>query len=70
MRRDVVFNELASWYAYVKDDIGANVKENRSVENACAQSQTLSGPQGSPSACTSENPWSGTLHEKVSPAPS
>ena len=27
----------------------------------------MSGPQGSPSARTSENPWSGTLHEKVSP---
>ena len=68
--RDVVFDELASWYAYVKDDIGADVKEDGSAENARAQSQTLSGPQGSPSARTSENPWSGRLCEKISPATS
>ena len=34
--RDVVFYELASWYAYVKDDIGADVKEDGSAENARA----------------------------------
>ncbi|MCO5570114.1 hypothetical protein L7F22_023830 [Adiantum nelumboides] len=45
--RDVVFDEMVTWYADVKDDIGADV--NKSVaENLDAQSQVLSGPQGSP----------------------
>ena len=50
--------------------LGLNVKKDGSAENARAQSQTLSGPQGSPSARTSEKPWSGKLREKVSPATS
>ncbi|MCO5581705.1 hypothetical protein L7F22_035594 [Adiantum nelumboides] len=42
--RDVVFDEMATWYADVKDDIGVDV--NKSVaENSNVQSQKLSGPQ-------------------------
>ncbi|MCO5603657.1 hypothetical protein L7F22_057808 [Adiantum nelumboides] len=43
--RDVVFDEMATWYADVKDDLGVDV--NKSVaENSDVQSQVLSGPQG------------------------
>ena len=38
MSRDVVFYEMASWYADVKDDIGADVRENVAAENTGAQS--------------------------------
>ncbi|MCO5589162.1 hypothetical protein L7F22_043128 [Adiantum nelumboides] len=42
--RDVVFDEMATWYADVKDDIGADVKKSV-AENLDVQSQVLSGPQ-------------------------
>ena len=47
VRRDVVFDEMASWYADVKHDIGADVKENVVTERASPSSQVLRGPQGS-----------------------
>ncbi|MCO5577014.1 hypothetical protein L7F22_030836 [Adiantum nelumboides] len=63
--RDVVFDEMATWYADVKDDIGTDV--NKSVaENSNVQSQVLSGPQGSPTSSHVANPWSGRLHKEVS----
>ncbi|MCO5559469.1 hypothetical protein L7F22_013069 [Adiantum nelumboides] len=44
--REVVFDEMETWYACVKDDIGVDV--NKSVaENSDLHSQVLSGPQGS-----------------------
>ncbi len=68
--RDVVFDEMASWYADVKHDIGADVKENVVTEKAGPSSQVLSGPQGSSSTNAVENPWSGRLRERESPASS
>ena len=68
--RDVVFDEMASWYADVKHDIGADVKENVVTKNAGPSSQVLSGPQGSPSTSAVEKPWSGRLRERESPASS
>ncbi|MCO5600233.1 hypothetical protein L7F22_054343 [Adiantum nelumboides] len=47
--RNVVFDEMATWYADVKDDIGADVKKSV-VEISNVQSQVLSGPQGSPTS--------------------
>ena len=64
--RDVVFNKMASWYADVKHEIGADVKENVVTEKA-GPSQVLSGPQGSSSTNVVENPWSGRLRERESP---
>jgi len=66
--RDVVFDELASWYADLIHDIGADVKDNVVTENAGPSSQILSGPQGSPSTNVVEKPWSGRLRERESPA--
>ncbi|MCO5570646.1 hypothetical protein L7F22_024373 [Adiantum nelumboides] len=67
--RDVVFDEMATWYADVKDDIWADV--NKSVaKNLDARSQVLSGPQGSPASSHVANPWSGRLRKEVSPASS
>ena len=63
--RDVVFDELKSWYSNANDGIGADVKESGVAENAGSQSQVLSGPQSSPSTGSVENPWSGMLHAKV-----
>ena len=42
--RDVVFDEMASWYADVKHEIGADVKENVMTEKASPSLQVLSGP--------------------------
>ncbi|MCO5564358.1 hypothetical protein L7F22_018018 [Adiantum nelumboides] len=64
--RDVVFDEMATWYADVKDDIGADVKKSV-AENSNVQSQVLSGPQGLPASSHVANPWSGRLHNEGSP---
>ncbi|MCO5550338.1 hypothetical protein L7F22_003822 [Adiantum nelumboides] len=67
--RDVVYDEIATWYTDVKDDLGADV--NKSVaENSDLQSQVLSGSQGSPASSHVANPWSGRLRKEVSPASS
>ena len=65
--RDVVFDEMASWYADVKHEIGVDVKENVMTEKVGSSSQVLSGPQGSSSTNAIENPRSGRLHERESP---
>ncbi|MCO5555990.1 hypothetical protein L7F22_009534 [Adiantum nelumboides] len=67
--RDVVFDEMATLYADVKDDIGADVKKSV-AENSNVQSQVLSGPQGSSTSSHVANPWSGRLHKEASPASS
>ena len=68
--RDVVFDEMASWYLEENKAIGADVKESVVTENAGPSSQVLSGPQGSPSTSTIERPWSGRLCGRESPASS
>ena len=47
MSRDVVFDEMASWYADVNHDIGADIKDNVVTKKASPTPQVLSGPQGS-----------------------
>ena len=59
--RDVVFDEMASWYLEVKDKSGTDVNENVVISNTGQQSQVLSGLQGSPSTTSFQNPWSGRL---------
>ena len=49
MSRDVVFDEMASWYSVIKDDSGADVYETMVTDNTGQQSQVLSGPKVSPS---------------------
>ena len=56
--RDVVFDELSSWYA----------AKNVVVENVSQQSQTLSGPGESLGSRSIDRPWSGRLHAQISPA--
>ena len=68
--RDVVFDEMASWYLEENKAIGADVKESVVTENAGPSSQVLSGPQGSPSTSTVERPWSGRLRDRESHASS
>ncbi|MCO5610634.1 hypothetical protein L7F22_064873 [Adiantum nelumboides] len=69
MSRDVVFDEMETWYANVKKDLGTDV--NKSVaEIADLQSQVLSGPQGSPTSSHLENPWNGRLCKEVIPTSS
>ncbi|MCO5556910.1 hypothetical protein L7F22_010465 [Adiantum nelumboides] len=43
VNKDVVFDEMATWYANVKDDIGADVNKSM-AKNLDGQSQVLSGP--------------------------
>ncbi len=42
--KDVVFDEMSSGYANVKDTIGVDADEHVVAKNAGQQSQTLSGP--------------------------
>jgi hypothetical protein len=65
--RDVVFDEMSSWYVDVKDTIGADANEHVVVKNAGQQSQTLSGPRESPSSGSTNKPWSGRLRHNNSP---
>jgi hypothetical protein len=65
--RDVVFDEMNSWYADVKDTIGADTDEHVVAKNAGQQSQTLSGPRESPSSGSTNRPWSGRLRHNSSP---
>ncbi|MCO5601999.1 hypothetical protein L7F22_056126 [Adiantum nelumboides] len=67
--RDVVFDEMATWYADVKGYIGVDVKKSV-VDNSNVQSQVLSGPQGSLASSHVANPWSGRLRKESSPASS
>ena len=70
MSRDVVFDEMASWYANLKHDIGVDVKENVVIEKAGPSLQVLSGPQGSTGTTSCQNPWSGKLQGSMSLASS
>jgi hypothetical protein len=65
--RDVVFNEMSSWYDDVKDSIGADAHEHVVAKNAGQQSQTLSGPRESPSSGSTNRPWSGRLRHNNNP---
>ena len=57
--RDVVFDELRSWYSDANDAIRADVKDDVVVQIDKPQSQVLSGPQESSSHGFVEKPWSG-----------
>ncbi|MCO5547474.1 hypothetical protein L7F22_000924 [Adiantum nelumboides] len=61
---------MASWYADLKHDIGADVMDKAVTENAGPSLQVLSGSQGSSSASAVDKPWSERLHERESPASS
>ena len=66
--RDVVFDEMASWYNDVKDSIGADVKESVDSSSSKQESKTLSGPGESfSSASIDSRPWSGRLHTQSVP---
>ena len=65
--RDVVFDELRSWYSDANDAIGADVKDDVVVQIDKPQSQVLSGPQESSSHGSVEKPWSGRLQTQVTP---
>jgi len=65
--KDVVFDEMSSWYADVKDCIGADAHKHVVAKNVGQQSQSLSGPRESPSSGSTNRPWSGRLHHNRSP---
>ncbi|MCO5603339.1 hypothetical protein L7F22_057489 [Adiantum nelumboides] len=54
--RDVVFDEMASWYADLKHDIGADVTDKVVTKNASVSLQVLSGSQRSSSASAIDKP--------------
>ena len=57
--RDVVFDEMSSWYA-AERAIGADVSESVVAQNVSQQSQTLSGPgESSSGAKSNKRLWSG-----------
>ena len=57
-RRDMVFDEMSSWYKD-KKAIGADWDENIVAENVRQESQTLSGPRESSCSQIVDKPWSG-----------
>jgi hypothetical protein len=65
--KDVMFDEMSSWYVDVKDSIGANAHEHVVTKNASQQSQTLSGPRESPSSGSINRPWNGRFRHNSSP---
>jgi hypothetical protein len=65
--RDVVFDEMSTWYADVKDSIGADAHEHVVAKNAGQQSQTLNGPRESHFSGSTNRPWSGRLCHNNSP---
>ena len=65
--RDVVFDEMSSWYSDVNEDVGAEIKEKVVAQKIGQQSQTLSGPRESPSQGSVDRPWSGRLRGKGTP---
>jgi hypothetical protein len=65
--RDVVFDEMNSWYVDVKDSIGADAHEHVVAKNAGQQSHILSGPRESHSRGSTNRPWSGRLHHNSNP---
>ena len=58
LSRDVVFDEMSSWYSAGKM-VGADMDENIVVENVRQESQTLSGPGESSCSKSMDKPWSG-----------
>ena len=65
--RDVVFDEMASWYSDEKMSIGADVKETVDASIGKQESQALSGPKESSSSVSMDRPWSGRLRTQVTP---
>ena len=63
--RDVVFDELRSWYSDANDAIGADVKDDVVVQIDKPQSQVLSGPQESSSHGSVEKPWSADCERRL-----
>ena len=59
--RDVVFDEMSSWYTNVQNTVEADEHESVTMQKTGQQSQTLSGPQESPSHGSVDRPWSGRL---------
>ena len=62
--RDVVFNEMSSWYS-AKKVVGADLDENVVAENVRQESQTLSGPGESSCSKSVDKPWSGKPRVQV-----
>ncbi|MDM1534583.1 hypothetical protein, partial [Myroides marinus] len=57
--RDVVFDEMSSWYAPAQVAKDADVRSAEAVPRVQQQSQELSGPRESSSSGSIGNPWSG-----------
>ena len=65
--RDVVFDEMSSWYSAEKAS-EADLDDHVVVESARQESQVLSGPSASPGSKSVENPWkTGKTCVQVSP---
>ena len=62
--KDVVFDEMSSWYS-AKKVVGADLDENVVAENVRQESQTLSGPGESSCSKSVDKPWSGKPRVQV-----
>jgi len=60
--RDVIFDEMSSWYMKTSNTTQSDAEEKISVVEKNAESQSLSGPhEASPSTSSNTNPWQGRL---------
>ncbi|KAH6555712.1 hypothetical protein KP509_1Z234100 [Ceratopteris richardii] len=55
--RDVVFDEMSSFYANAKEGLNLEPNDKENVEKSSAESQVLSGPDASSSNSSNSNPW-------------
>jgi hypothetical protein len=59
--RDIVFDEMASWYSPLKVAKDGEVRNGDVSSNVEQESQLISGPQESPISGSSSTPWKGKL---------
>ncbi len=61
MSRDVVFDEMASWYSPLKVVEDEEVRNGGVSSNLEQESQLISGPQESSISGSNSTPWKGRL---------
>jgi len=61
MSRDVVFDEMISWYSPLKVVEDGEVRNGDVSSNVEKESQSISGPQESSISGSSSTPWKGIL---------
>ena len=67
MSRDVVFDEMSSWYKPINVIDNVDAQNGNAAQNSQQQSQNISGLGVSSSSGSHSSPWTGTLRSGESP---